>query len=250
MLGRGCVRVSRAPAPRSPANPALLARPRAFLGPFRAGPPPSRSQYSAAGLSHLPSLSTSSTPRGVAPPQLRARPRNRPSVCTPFPSLSCYLAGLGVGLFTAVWVSTASLGRLCALSPCGRRGPHPQLAASDLDSGSRALTPPPLPQRTRALPARPLPRAGRGELGHLPLLLCSLRAPRTLSLSRSPRRARSRPARSGLRLLPAPVSAVTALGNMATEGMILTNHDHQIRVGVLTGNRGRRSGTAAAAVAD
>lgn len=143
MLGRGCVRVSRAPAPRSPANPALLARPRAFLGPFRAGPPPSRSQYSAAGLSHLPSLSTSSTPRGVAPPQLRVRPRNRPSVCTPFPSLSCYLAGLGVGLFTAVWVSTASLGRLCALSPCGRRGPHPQLAASDLDSGSRALTPPP-----------------------------------------------------------------------------------------------------------
>ncbi|KAL6089081.1 hypothetical protein STEG23_021016, partial [Scotinomys teguina] len=53
-------------------------------------------------------------------------------------------------------------------------------------------------------------------------------------LSRSPRQARSRPARSGLRLLPAPVSAVTALGNMATEGMILTNHDHQIRVGVLT----------------
>lgn len=55
-----------------------------------------------------------------------------------------------------------------------------------------------------------------------------------LPLSRFPRRARSRPARSELRLLPAPVSAVTALGNMATEGMILTNHDHQIRVGVLT----------------
>nr|XP_016851473.1 PREDICTED: gephyrin isoform X7 [Anolis carolinensis] len=31
-----------------------------------------------------------------------------------------------------------------------------------------------------------------------------------------------------------PVSAVAALGNMASEGMILTNHDHQIRVGVLT----------------
>lgn len=43
---------------------------------------------------------------------------------------------------------------------------------------------------------------------------------------------------------------MTALGNMATEGMILTNHDHQIRVGVLTGNPGRRSGTAAAAVPD
>lgn len=38
---------------------------------------------------------------------------------------------------------------------------------------------------------------------------------------------------------------MTALGNMATEGMILTNHDHQIRVGVLTGNREER-GTAVA----
>lgn len=40
---------------------------------------------------------------------------------------------------------------------------------------------------------------------------------------------------------PAAVSAVAAPGNMASEGMILTNHDHQIRVGVLTGN-GRRRG--------
>lgn len=30
---------------------------------------------------------------------------------------------------------------------------------------------------------------------------------------------------------------VTALLNMASDGMILTNHDHQIRVGVLTGKR-------------
>ncbi|KAF6721387.1 hypothetical protein FQA47_017219 [Oryzias melastigma] len=29
----------------------------------------------------------------------------------------------------------------------------------------------------------------------------------------------------------------TALLNMASDGMILTNHDHQIRVGVLTGKR-------------
>lgn len=42
---------------------------------------------------------------------------------------------------------------------------------------------------------------------------------------------------------------MTALGNMATEGMILTNHDHQIRVGVLTGNR-EENGTAAAAAPD
>lgn len=51
-----------------PANPALLARPREVPGPPRAGPATSRSQYSATELSLLPSLSTSSTPRGVAPP--------------------------------------------------------------------------------------------------------------------------------------------------------------------------------------
>lgn len=43
---------------------------------------------------------------------------------------------------------------------------------------------------------------------------------------------------------------MTALGNMATEGMILTNHDHQIRVGVLTGNREENGAAAAAAAPD
>lgn len=133
----------------------------------------------------------------------------------------------------------------------------------------RALSsarPPLLPPRDRFLPAglgvaRPdsapsadprapgaaSPPTPRRPPGARPPPSRSPRAPRAPSLSRSPRQARSRPARSGLRLLPAPVSAVTALGNMATEGMILTNHDHQIRVGVLTGNRGRRSGGAATA---
>lgn len=155
----------------------------------------------------------------------RVRPRYRPSVCTPFPSLSCYLAGLGLNGLTRTPTRALPL-----------RPPRSPPAASRLRSGLGVARPDSAPptQRTRALPARPLPRAGRGEPGRLPLLLRSSRAPRALSLSRSPRRARSRPARSGLRLLPAPVSAVTALGNMATEGMILTNHDHQIRVGVLT----------------
>lgn len=171
----------------------------------------------------------------------RVRPRYRPSVCTPFPSLSCYLAGLGLNGLTRTPTRALPL-----------RPPRSPPAASRLRSGLGVARPDSAPptQRTRALPARPLPRAGRGEPGRLPLLLRSSRAPRALSLSRSPRRARSRPARSGLRLLPAPVSAVTALGNMATEGMILTNHDHQIRVGVLTGNPGGRCGTAAAAVPD
>lgn len=230
------------------ANPALLARPGAFPGPVWAGPAPSRSQHFATERSLLPSLSTSSTIRGVAPPLARVHPRNLGSLCSPFPSVSCRLAALGLALCRAARVSSASLLRLRAVSLGSHRVPHPQLFACDPKSGSRALTPPPIPQRTRALGARPLTLAGRGALGRLPLLPCSARAPRALSLSSSPKRARSRPARSGLWFLPAPVSAVTALGNMATEGMILTNHDHQIRVGVLTGNRGRRSRTAAAAV--
>lgn len=131
-----------------------------------------------------------------------------------------------------------------------------------------SVRPPLLPPRDRFLPAglgvaRPDsapsadPRAPgaasppRRPPGARPPPSRSPRAPRAPSLSRSPRQARSRPARSGLRLLPAPVSAVTALGNMATEGMILTNHDHQIRVGVLTGNLGRGGpGAAAATVLD
>ncbi len=40
-----------------------------------------------------------------------------------------------------------------------------------------------------------------------------------------------------LSALPGVLSAATAVLNMATDGMILTNHDHQIRVGVLTGKR-------------
>jgi len=38
-----------------------------------------------------------------------------------------------------------------------------------------------------------------------------------------------------LSALPGVLSAATAVLNMASDGMILTNHDHQIRVGVLTG---------------
>lgn len=104
--------------------------------------------------------------------------------------------------------------------PAGLGVARPDSAPSADPRAPGAASPPRRPPGARPPPSR------------------SPRAPRAPSLSRSPRQARSRPARSGLRLLPAPVSAVTALGNMATEGMILTNHDHQIRVGVLTGKPG------------
>lgn len=130
----------------------------------------------------LPSLSTSSTPRGVAPPCPRVRPRNLPSLCSLFPSLCCQPVALGIVLRRAAWVSPASYRHLRAFASRSRRVSHPQLAASDPDSGSRALTPP-LP-RTRALPARPLPGAGRGAQGCLPLLPRSPRAP-ALALSKA-----------------------------------------------------------------
>uniref|UniRef100_A0ABM5F9Y5 Gephyrin isoform X20 n=1 Tax=Pogona vitticeps TaxID=103695 RepID=A0ABM5F9Y5_9SAUR len=63
--------------------------------------------------------------------------------------------------------------------------------------------------------------------------------PRWLHLTRfpsplSPPSPRSRSFSPPLPPTRLAVSAVAALGNMASEGMILTNHDHQIRVGVLT----------------
>lgn len=162
-------------------------------------------------------------------------------MCCPFPSVSCRPAALGLALRK----SDRSLSRLIPTPPRAlpQQPPRNPPAARCLGPGLRVARPDSayFPPRTRALGTRPLTRAGRRALPS--------RLPRaSQALSRFPRRARSRPARSGLWLFPAPVSAVTALGNMATEGMILTNHDHQIRVGVLTGNRGRKSRTAAAAV--
>lgn len=166
--------------------------------------------------------------------------------CAPFsPSQSLAIQASWVSLRRASGSRRPCPAASALCLPRGRRYSHPGIASSRPDSGSRGPTPP--PPRTRALLARPLPPTPRRPPGARPPPSRSPRAPRAPSLSRSPRQARSRPARSGLRLLLAPVSAVTALGNMATEGMILTNHDHQIRVGVLTGNGGRRSGGAATA---
>lgn len=220
------------------ANPALLARPGVFRGPPRAEPAPFRSQYSATELSLLPALSMSSTPRGVAPPCPRVHPRNLRSVCSPFPSL-LPSSSLGARAPHGGSVSPPSHGHLRApCRPPANRRLRPGLGVARPDSApSRGLA--------RSQPGLS-PGAGRRHKA----ASSSVPAHLALPLSRSPRRARSRPARSELRLLPAPVSAVTALGNMATEGMILTNHDHQIRVGVLTGNRRKRSGTATAAVLD
>lgn len=78
-----------------PANPALLARPRTFLSPTQAGPAPSRSPHSAAELALLPSLSTSCTPRGVAPPLSPSPPPQPPERVLPFPLSLLPSRGLG-----------------------------------------------------------------------------------------------------------------------------------------------------------
>ncbi|KAG3261271.1 gephyrin, transcript variant X11 [Ictidomys tridecemlineatus] len=184
-------------------------------------------------LSLLPSLSTSCTPRGVAPPLSPSPPPQPPERVLSFPSVSWHLGVLGLTprrtARACLWPYSAASTRFPSAATA-----YPTTASlfsaglGVAPSGSAPSADP------RILGAAFPPNTGHRVLCRLPLHLrsrCALRAP---SLSRSPRRARSRAARSGLRLLPAPVSAVTALGNMATEGMILTNHDHQIRVGVLT----------------
>lgn len=76
-----------------PANPALLARPGASLDPTQLGPSffplptlQSRTPVSLARLlSLLPSLSTSCTPRGVAPPLSPSPPPHPPECVLPVP---------------------------------------------------------------------------------------------------------------------------------------------------------------------
>ncbi|KAM4832435.1 gephyrin isoform X2 [Urocitellus parryii] len=181
----------------------------------------------------LPSLSKSCTPRGVAPPLSPSPPPQPPERVLSFPSVSWHLGVLGLTprrtARACLWPYSAASTRFPSAATA-----YPTTAClfsaglGVAPSGSAPSADPRIPGA--AFP----PNTGHRVLCRLLLHLgspCALRAP---SLSSSPRRARSRAARSGLRLLRAPVSAVTALGNMATEGMILTNHDHQIRVGVLT----------------
>lgn len=173
-----------------PANPALLARPGAFLSPTQAGPAPSRSRHSAAAeLTLLPSLSTSCTPRGVAPPLSPSPPPQPPERVLPFlPSVSCHPGVSGLTPRSR-WVSPALPRRLRArsarsLARCrpGRRFSHPRLAASRPDSGSRGPTPP--PPRTRALLARPLlPTQATGRSA--PSFPLASRSPGALALALS-----------------------------------------------------------------
>ena len=114
-----------------PANPALLARPGAFPGPPPAVPAPSRSQYSATELSLLPSHSTSSTPRGVAPPRPQARPHQLPSLCSLFRSVSSHPAALALAPCRTARVSPASDGHLHASCPGGHSVCPLQLADSN-----------------------------------------------------------------------------------------------------------------------
>uniref|UniRef100_A0A8C4VEL5 Gephyrin n=2 Tax=Falco TaxID=8952 RepID=A0A8C4VEL5_FALTI len=126
----------------------------------------------------------------------------------------------------------------CAGPPApgrARQPPAPGLAVSALDwcclgraqHASLALTGPgAAPRLPRArlhplAPPRPAPGWPRRLAPPRSALLLPLCARAALALLSPPPRS-------------LPVSAVAAPGNMASEGMILTNHDHQIRVGVLT----------------
>lgn len=165
-----------------PANPALLARPWAFSGPPRAVPAPSRFQHSATELSLLPSLSTSSTPRGVAPPCPQARPHNLPSLSSPFRSVSSLPATPALGPCRTARVSPALDPHVRACRSRGHSVCPLQLAAPDPAPG-RASWLRPLP-RTHALLARPPPGAGRPARGRFPLLPRSPHAP-ALALSKA-----------------------------------------------------------------
>lgn len=74
----------------------------------------------------------------------RVRPRNRPSVCTPFPSLSCYLAGLGLNGRTRTPTRTLPL-----------RPPRSPPAASRLRSGLGVARPDSAPPLSGLAHSRP-----------------------------------------------------------------------------------------------
>ena len=203
-LGGTCVRVSRALAPRSPSQSGATRAPRSVPRSSWAGPAPSRSQHFATERSLLPSLSTSSTIRGVAPPLARVHPRNLGSLCSPFPSVSCRLAAQGLALYRAARVSSASLLRLRAVSLGSHRVPHPQLFACDPKSGSRALTPPPHPPAdSRARGPASHSRRPRSTRPPPPPSLIGSRSPGALALALS--KASALPARA-LRALVSPGS--------------------------------------------
>lgn len=169
-----------------PANPALLARPRTFLSPTQAGPAPSRSPHSAAELALLPSLSTSCTPRGVAPPLSPSPPPQPPERVLPFPlsllpsrRLGSHsaeplgLAGLAPPPPRSVFREAAVSPTLASLPPGRTRGRAARLRPLRGPARSwRGLPPHPhaghwalgplLPARL-ALPGRPRSRALQGK---------------------------------------------------------------------------------------
>lgn len=143
---------------RVPERPRFLHGLGRLLPALRTPPPSSR----------LPSLSTSSTPCGVAPPCPPSPPPqpSEPVLAVPLtpppssrPGSRAPQSGLGVSR--------------SAPTPPGAL--LPRLAASDPGSGSRALTPP-LP-RPGARPARPLPGAGPAPSFPAHLALPPARAP-------------------------------------------------------------------------
>lgn len=166
--------------------PSVPRPPRA--GPVRCDPLPAFRDR----LSLLPSLSTSSTPRGVAPPRPPSPPPPPPERVLSFPFSLLPSSRLGS--------RARRSGTVAADFPPGRTPPRvplrqpqrvpPAVAASPPASGSRARTPP-RPAASRA-PAAASP--GRRRTGPRPPPPASLPpAHLALALSRGPRRARSRP---------------------------------------------------------
>lgn len=157
-----------------PANPALLARPGTFpRSHSRLGRLPSRSRPSAAELALLPPLSTSCTPRGVAPPPSPSPPPQPPERVLPLLSPARRLGSQQ--LRRASGSRRPWPRRLRALSSARPPllPPRAPLASSLPASGSRGPTPPPFrgPARSwRGLfphPTPPNPTQATRALGPL-----------------------------------------------------------------------------------
>lgn len=171
---RGCVRASRAPAPRPPSQSRATRAPKnvpqshsGWAGSFPLPALCSRARTPPLTLHELHASGCSSAPvPESAPATSRA--------CAPFPPQSLAIQASRVSLGRASGSRRPCPAASAFRLPRGRRFSHPRIASSRPDSGSRGPTPP--PPRTRALLARPLPPyAGHWALG--PLLPARLALP-------------------------------------------------------------------------
>lgn len=195
--GEGCVRVSRAPVPRSLGQSDATRAPSSVLRPSSGW----------AGSSALPVLrNRARTPltlhefhasrSGSAPSW--ARPRSRRNVCSPFPAGSCRLAVLGPLLRRAA-ASLQPPSAAPARSPGAASASTPRSSLPPTGTRGRAPWLHLLP-RTRALPARPLPAQASERPAARPPVPLACRSPGALALSEAsalPARALRAPASPG-----------------------------------------------------